>query len=286
MRGAREKIVPVPFDVARDERGFGMSDYSTIRLDLRAGVATLTLNRPEKRNALSAQVMDEFRDALSSLSKRRARALLLVGAGSAFCAGEDHSNAAIAITDSGLDPSFVLENSFHPAMAALAGLRIPVVAAVQGACTEIGVGVALCADFIVAARSAFFLVGYARIGLVPDGGTSWLLSRAVGKARATRLMMLAERLGAERAFDWGLVHHVVDDDQLAAEARSLAERLAAGPTRAFGIIRRSLLESDAQSFEQALAADVERLREAARSSDAREGLAAFLAKRPAQFTGR
>ena len=263
-----------------------MNDYSTILLDVTDSVATLTLNRPEKRNALTDQMMDEIREAIGSLEGRKARALLIDAAGASFCAGADNSGAARAIGDAGLDPAPLLEKHSHPTMAALVALKIPVVAAVQGAATGIGVGIALAADFVLASPRAIFLVGYAKIGLVPDGGTGWLVTRLVGRTRAAEIMMLNESLDAERALELGLVHRVVAEDALAGEARALAKRLAEGPTRALGLIRRQMFEAEEQTFEQALAGDLEKQHITIRSADAREGIAALVAKRPPQFTGR
>ena len=263
-----------------------MSESKTVLIDVSDSVATLTLNRPEKHNALTAAMTDEIRDAIGTLERRRARALLIESIGPSFCSGADQSGAAQAIGDAGLDSSGFLEQHFHPMMAALVGLKIPVVAAVQGAATGVGVGIAMDADFVLAGPRAFFLVGYSRIGLVPDSGTGWLLTRLIGRARAAELTMLNERVDAARAFELGLVHRVVAEDQLAGEARTLAERLAKGPTRALGLIRRAMFEAEEQTFEQALAADLDKQRITIRSADAREGIAALVAKRPPQFTGR
>lgn len=263
-----------------------MSDYQTILLDVADGVATLTLNRPAKVNAASPQMMDEMRDALDSLEKRGARALLIKGAGRGFCSGADFSRAAIAVADRGLDPTNDLKGSLHPAIIALTSLRLPVVAAVHGACTGIGVSLAFAADFVVASRSAFFFVSFINVGLVPDGGLSWMLPRLVGRGRAAEMMMLGERVGADRAAEWGLVYKVTEDEALEAEAHALARRLADGPTVALGLIHQSFAEARGQTLEAALEAEIERQRVAALSADAREGFAAFIAKRAPKFTGR
>ena len=263
-----------------------MSDKKNILLEVSNNVATLTLNRPGKHNALTAAMTDEIREAILTLDKRKARALLIESTGPSFCSGADNSSAAQAIGDAGLDPSGFLEQHFHPMMAALVALKIPVVAAVQGAATGVGVALAIAADFCLAGPRAFFLVGYSRIGLVPDSGTGWLVTRLVGRARAAELTMLNQRVDAERACQMGLIHRVVAEDQLMDEARTLTRQLAEGPTRALGLIRRQMFEAEEQTFEQALAADLDKQRITIRSADAREGIAAMVAKRPPQFTGR
>jgi len=178
-----------------------------------------------------------------------------------------------------------LTESFHPLMLLLAKLPLPVVAAVNGPAAGIGCSLALAADFTVAARSAYFLQAFVNIGLVPDGGASWMLARLVGKARATEMMLLGERIGAEKAADWGLIHKAVDDDALQDEARALALRLANGPTLAIGLMRRGLAAALEQGYAEAMAVEASNQRTAADSADAREGASAFLQKRPPVFRG-
>lgn len=262
--------------------------FETIRLTSQGAVATITLNRPERLNAAPPAMFDEIRSALGQLPRLGARALLLTGEGRAFCSGADLAgrDAEPAATTRGARAHEALTRHYGPTMLALARLEVPVVAAVNGPAAGIGCSLALAADFTLAARSAYFLEAFVNIGLVPDGGATWMLPRLVGKARATEMMMLGERLGAERAEAWGLIHRVVDDAELMREAQALAERLAAGPTRALGLIRQGLANALEQNYADALAMEAEHQRLAADTEDAREGAAAFLARRKAVFTGR
>ena len=170
-------------------------------------------------------------------------------------------------------------------MMALSRLNIPVVTAVNGAAAGIGASLALAADFTVAARSAYFLEAFVNIGLVPDGGATWMLTRLVGKARATEMMMLGERIGAEKAEAWGLIHKAVDDADLMPQATALAERLAAGPTRALGLMRQGIARALEQSYAEALAMEATHQMIAGDTADAMEGGMAFLQRRKAAFKG-
>ena len=165
---------------------------------------------------------------------------MIAGAGRAFCSGADVGGGALGSDDPGAATYQALTGSYNPAMAAIADLGVPVVSAVRGPAAGIGCSLALAADFCVASESAYFLQAFVNIGLVPDGGASWMLPRLIGRARATEMMMLGERVPAAKALDWGMIHKVVADDALDAEAFALAERLAAGPTVALGLMRRAI----------------------------------------------
>lgn len=261
--------------------------FETIRLAHNGSVATLTLNRPERLNAAPPQMFEEIGAALQGLPASGARALVITGEGRAFCSGADLQNRAAAAGQAPGDRAYqALTQSYAPTMRALAELPLPVVAAVAGPAAGIGCSLALAADFVVAGRSAYFLQAFVNIGLVPDGGTTWMLPRQIGKARAAQMMMLGERIGAEQAEQWGLIYRVVDDAALQAEATALAERLAQGPTVALGLIRRSLARGLELDYAQALTLEAEHQRIAGNSADALEGGMAFLQRRKAQFQGK
>lgn len=256
--------------------------YETIIVGVEAGVGVVTLNRPDRLNALTPQMFGEVVDALYTLPEMGARAVLLNAAGKGFCSGTD---LQIEGELSDFDAGRLLGESYHPAMLKIVASKLPIVAAVQGACAGIGMSLALVSDFVVAARSAYFLQAFVGIGLVPDGGSTWLLPQLVGKARATELMMLGERLPAERAAEWGLIHKAVDDAALQDEAMALAARLASGPTRALGLMRSGIARALEMSYAETLGMEQSNQTEAGRSPDFVEGVTAFLQKRKPNFKG-
>lgn len=261
--------------------------FETIRLATQGAVATLTLNRPQRLNAAPPQMFKEIHAALQQIPALGARALLITGEGRAFCSGADlQGRDGPPVTSRGAGAYQALTEVYSPTMIALSRLNIPVVSAVNGAAAGIGASLALAADFVVAARSAYFLEAFVNIGLVPDGGATWMLTRLVGKARATEMMMLGERIGAEKAESWGLIHKAVDDAELMPQATALAERLAAGPTRALGLMRQGIARAMEQSYAEALAMEATHQMLAGDSADAMEGGAAFLQRRKAEFKGR
>ncbi|MGC6399643.1 enoyl-CoA hydratase-related protein [Sphingomonas sp. FW199] len=246
-------------------------------------VLVLTLNRPDRLNAAPPELFDALRQALTD--RGDARAVLIRGAGRAFCSGADVAGAAMAGGDPGEATHRALADHYHPTMAAIADLPVPVVSAVRGAAAGIGCSLALAADFCVASDTAYFLQAFINIGLVPDGGASWMLPRQIGRARALEMMMLGERIAADKALGWGMIHTVVADDELDKAALALAHRLAAGPTVALGLIRRGVQASLEQDYAGALAREAADQRTARGTSDALEGGAAFLQKRKPCFRG-
>jgi 2-(1,2-epoxy-1,2-dihydrophenyl)acetyl-CoA isomerase len=226
---------------------------------------------------------DDIYRALDQLED--ARAVVITGEGRAFCAGADlQSNKDSAIT--GGDASYAaLNQHYNPLMLKLARLDIPTITAVNGPAAGVGCSIALASDFAIAGKSAYFLQAFVNIGLVPDGGASWMLARLVGKARATEMMMLGEKIPGEKAADWGLVYKCVDDDALMPEANALAKRLAAGPTVALGVMRQNLAKALESDYATALLTEAEGQRTAGNSKDAREGAMSFLQKRKAEFKG-
>jgi 2-(1,2-epoxy-1,2-dihydrophenyl)acetyl-CoA isomerase len=257
--------------------------FEHIRLEQSpAAVATLTIDRPDRLNALSAQTVDELRTAVEQVGESDARCLLVTGEGRGFSSGADLAAGGGLPDDVGAS----LEKHFNPLIEAVFALPIPVVAAVNGAAAGAGASLALAADIVIAGRSAYFLQAFVNIGLIPDAGATWILPRLVGRARAMEMMMLGERITADRALEWGLISRVVEDGELASEAMAVAARLAQGPTRALGLIRRLAREAQHLPLSDALAAERLAQREAGRTEDFRGAVMAFLQKQKPRFEGR
>jgi 2-(1,2-epoxy-1,2-dihydrophenyl)acetyl-CoA isomerase len=262
-------------------------EFSRIKFEIEDRVATLTLNHPEVLNATSLEMLHDIGAALESIESKEqdVRCLVLTGAGRAFCAGanlQGRGGDGGAKKIAGVE----LETVYHPLLRRLRALPCPIVSAVNGVAAGVGMSFALMGDLIVAARSATFLQAFRRIGLVPDGGSTWLLPRRIGMARALELSLLGEKLPAETALAWGLINRICDDAALMTEARALAANLAAGPTLALAMTRRLYAESMDNSFEDQLNLECRSQIVAGRSDDFKEGVAAFLAKRPAKFVGK
>ncbi|MDE2403718.1 MAG: enoyl-CoA hydratase/isomerase family protein [Sphingomonadales bacterium] len=258
--------------------------YERITLEIADGVAMLTLNHPQSRNALAWAMADEIADALDRLGN--ARALVITGAGKAFCSGGDMAMAVPAGQTMGDEIKRGLTENVNPMLLKLRALDIPVIAAVNGAAAGAGAPLALSADLVIAGESAFFFMAFPNVGLVPDAGGTYLLPRLIGTPRAMQMMMLAEKIGAAQALDWGMIYKVVADDMLLAEAQALAARLAKGPTVSYGLIRRNVsvaLESD---YASSLALEAEGQRIAGGSADCAEAVSAFLEKRAPDFQGK
>lgn len=263
-----------------------MADYENILFSVDDGLATITLNRPDRLNALSEGLKKDLLDAIRFLRKPKsqARALLITGAGRAFCAGADLEEGALAGADRDAGQSLI--DSYHPILLELAGLEIPVVSAVNGVAAGAGMSIAISADIVIAGRSAYFLQAFVNIGLIPDAGSTYLLPRLVGLARARAMMMLGEALSAETALEWGLIYEVVDDNALAARSLELGKKLAAGPTRALNGIRQLAAQSLKNSYAEQLQAEATMQRGMGQTHDSAEGVMAFLQKRPAKFQGK
>ena len=245
------------------------------------GVAILTLNDPQTVNAASFRMMQGCLKAMDAIeADPKLRAIILTGEGRGFCSG---ANLAEPPAE-GADLGEMLERTYHPFLRRLRDSRLSVVTAVNGPAAGVGMSLALMGDLVIAARSAFFALGFTRIGLVPDGGATWLLPRLVGLARARELALLGERLPAEKAEAWGLIHKAVDDESLTDEALMLALRLSRGP-EALAMTRKLFWESSDHTFEEQLKREQAAQRVAGSSGDFREGLAAFFAKRDPQFRG-
>jgi 2-(1,2-epoxy-1,2-dihydrophenyl)acetyl-CoA isomerase len=250
------------------------------------GLLVVTLNRPDRLNAFTAGMLEEFNEILASAARdQETRALLLTGAGRGFCAGQDLNDRTVAPGSAAPDLGESLEKRYNPAVRLMRGMPKPIVVAVNGVAAGAGANLALAGDLVYAARSARFIQSFARIGLIPDSGGTYFLPRRVGMARAFGLALLGEPLSAEQAVSWGLIWDVVDDDQLMGIANAVARKLAAGPTSGFGRIKQALNASTSNTLETQLDLERDLQRLAGRSDDYAEGVAAFMAKREAVFKG-
>lgn len=260
---------------------------SLILCDIQQGVMTLTFNRPERLNSFN----DAMHQALAQHLTRAERdddirALLLTGAGRAFCAGQDLNDRNVDPEAGPPDLGHSVETFYNPLVMRLARLGKPVVAAINGVAAGAGATLALGCDIVIAARSASFVMAFSKLGLVPDCGGTWFLPRVAGRARAMGLALLGDKLSAQQAEQWGLIWQVVDDAELMDVTRALAQHLATQPTYGLGLIKQALLAAEHNSLEQQLSLERDYQRLAGRSADYREGVAAFLARRPPQFTGK
>lgn len=261
--------------------------YENILFDVADGVARLTLNRPARLNSFTVRMHEEVADALTRVEGDAAvRALLLTSAGRGFCAGQDLSDRAVAPGGTAVDLGQSVERYYAPLIRRLTELDKPVICAVNGVAAGAGANIALACDVVLAARSAKFIQSFANIGLIPDSGGTWVLPRLVGLARALGLALTGEPLSAEKAESWGMIWRCVDDDALAAEAAALAAKFASGPTRGLAETKRLIRQASLRTLPDELDLERDAMRELGTSADYQEGVAAFLAKRPAIFTGR
>jgi 2-(1,2-epoxy-1,2-dihydrophenyl)acetyl-CoA isomerase len=265
--------------------------YQTILFDVSDGIARLTLNRPDRLNSFNVEMHGEVRAALGKLAEdRTARVLVLTGAGRGFCAGQDLGDRAVAPGGQGVNQSVDLGESidkyYKPLVLALRNLPMPVIAAVNGVAAGAGANIALSCDLVIATRSASFIQSFSKLGLVPDSGGTWLLPRLLGNARAMGLALLADKLSAEQAAQWGLIWRCVEDGEFKQTVDTLAAQLALAPTRGLARTKQAIYESWGRSFEQALDQERDFQRELGRSQDYAEGVAAFTEKRNPKFTGR
>ena len=264
------------------------TDLETVNVRVQDGAATIELNRPQALNAWNAQLGADLLAALRAAAEDdEVRAVLLTGAGRAFSSGADLKDVSGGdVTAEGHPDVYkTLTERYHPIMHAIREIPKPVIAAVNGPAVGIGCSLALCSDLILAGESAYFLLAFVNIGLVPDGGSSLFLPTRIGMARATELSMLGERLSAAQALDWGLINRVVADDRLLEEAGGLAARLAAGPTRSYAGTKRQLNNWLYSRMDEQLELEARIQQEMAGSPDFIEGAMAFVEKRPARFSG-
>lgn len=282
-RVSRRRSKANAHEAVRHEERNAMSD-SWIGHDIKDGIGILTIRRPEVMNAVSPALVAVIERAFKTLtaSDRGVRCIVITGEGRAFCAGADLSE------DSGNDvpaeqAGSVLQRVYHPFLRQLRDSDIPIITAVNGAAVGAGMSIAIMGDIITCARSAYFLQAFRRIGLVPDCGSTWLLPRQIGGARARELSLLGEKLGAEKALEWGLVNRVFDDEKLMPETLAIARQIADGPLGAQGKIRRLYWETTGNSFEEQLDLEDRFQLVASTGPEFTEGVSAFREKRAADY---
>ena len=261
-------------------------DLDNIEFEISNGVATLTLNRPKSLNSFTTEMHTEIRTVMQQVTENaEIRCLVITGAGRGFCAGQDLGDRA-QTTDGGVpDVGASVEKYYNPLIRSIMQLPKPVICAVNGVAAGAGASIALACDIVLAARSASFIQVFCKIGLIPDSGGTWNLPRAVGLARAKGLALLGDRLPAETAEEWGLIWKCVDDEDLQSEAQKMASHFATQPTGALGRIKKLLNDSSSNTLDDQLDLEQQAMQYLGQSEDYREGVTAFLEKRPPVFKG-
>ena len=262
-----------------------MGEYEHIILEKEDGIARITLNRPDRLNSFTAAMHQEVRDVLRD-HVGDARVIVLTGAGRGFCAGQDLNDRAVSTAEHPIDLGMTVETCWNPLIRRLTKMTQPVIARVNGVAAGAGANVALACDIVVAARSAKFIQSFSAIGLSPDSGGTWALPRVVGQARALGLALTGEPLSAEKAEEWGMIWKAVEDESLDAEIDAIATRLAALPPLGLAAIKEMIRASWAHDLDEELDRQALAMRRLGFTEDYREGVAAFLEKREAKFTGR
>lgn len=260
-----------------------MADYETIDFKLDGGIARIALNRPDQLNSFTAKMHEELRSALDAA--KDSRVIVLTGTGRGFCAGQDLNDRSVSPGEA-VDLGETVDQCWNPLVRSLAQLPQPVIARVNGVAAGAGANIALACDVVVAARSAKFIQSFSAIGLIPDSGGSWILPRLIGQARAMSLALTGEPLSAEQAEQWGLIWKCVDDESLDSEVDTLANRLASLPPLGLAAIKSLLRSTWSRSLDEELDLQRDEMRRLGFAQDYREGVAAFLQKRPATFTGK
>jgi 2-(1,2-epoxy-1,2-dihydrophenyl)acetyl-CoA isomerase len=261
--------------------------FQTITFTVEAGVARLTLNRPDKLNSFTGEMHAELRTALDSIQNDPSvRVLVLTGAGRAFSAGQDLADPDMQMINGKMpDIGNVVEKNYKQLVLRLQNLRVPTIAAVNGIAAGAGASVALACDLVVATKSSSFLQAFSKIGLIPDTGGTWFLPQRIGMARAMGLALLADKLPAEKAAEWGLIWECAEDADFAARVDALAKQLSTAPTKALVRTRQAMHAAPGHTLEQQLSFEGSFMRELGWSPDYAEGVAAFMEKRAPKFTG-
>ena len=260
--------------------------YESILFENSGGVAVITLNRPDKLNSFTVAMHLELRDAIGKLqADPGVRVLLLTGAGRGFCAGQDLSDRAVKPGETAVDLGESIDKYYGPLVKSLRSLPFPVICAVNGVAAGAGANIPLACDIVLAARSASFVEVFCKLGLIPDTGGTYFLPRLVGTARAMGMALLGDKISAEQAEQWGLIWKCIDDDKLQEQARAMAQHFAKAPTKGLAHTKAAIYQSPANTLEQQLEVERDSMRALGLSRDYREGVAAFLEKRPPAFTG-
>lgn len=262
-------------------------NFENIKFEVADGIARLTLNRPDKLNSFTSEMHAELRVALDSIQNDASvRVLVLTGAGRAFSAGQDLADPDMAMVDGKMpDIGNLVEKNYKQLILRLQNLRVPTIAAVNGIAAGAGASVALACDLAIATKSASFLQAFSKIGLIPDTGGTWFLPQRVGMARAMGLALLADKLPAEKAAEWGLIWECTEDADFAARVDALAKQLSTAPTKALVRTRQAMHAAPGHTLEQQLSFEGGFMRELGWSPDYAEGVAAFMEKRAPKFTG-
>ncbi|MGI9296120.1 MAG: 2-(1,2-epoxy-1,2-dihydrophenyl)acetyl-CoA isomerase PaaG [Pseudomonadales bacterium] len=262
-------------------------EFENIKYSVNAGVAVLSLNRPDTLNSFTVAMHEEVQQAMKAVrNDDEVRCLLITGEGRGFCAGQDLNDRAVKVTDERPDLGDSVEKYYNPLIRGIMTLKKPVVCAVNGIAAGAGASIALACDIVIAARSAAFAQVFCKIGLIPDSGGTFNLPRALGLPRAKGLAMLGEKISAEKAEQWGMIWRVEDDDQLMVEASKLAEHLATQPTRGLATAKALLNQSFSTAMNDQVEQEKDAMRMLGQSDDYKEGVAAFMEKRKPSFTGR
>ena len=261
--------------------------YQTIILKKHNGVATLTLNRPDRLNSFNVQMHEELQNALDEVATDgETRCLMITGEGRGFCAGQDLGDRAVTVDGEAPDLGMSVEKYYNPLIRKITNLKMPVICALNGVAAGAGASLVMACDIVIAARSASFILSFAKVGLVPDSGSSWHFTRALGLPRAKALAMLGNKLNAEQAEQWGLIYQVVDDENLMDEANKLSSHLATQPTEALANIKELIHSSFDYNLNEQLERERKAMQHLGRSHDYKEGVSAFMEKREARFKGK
>jgi 2-(1,2-epoxy-1,2-dihydrophenyl)acetyl-CoA isomerase len=262
-----------------------MTQESVVNVEVEDGVAVIHLNDPPSRNALSEDAAVKLNQVLETIHES-ARAVIITGAGKGFCSGAKLGTGGKKIPREERDLSASLKTFYNPLFRTIKSLDIPFISAINGPAAGIGSALALSADFIFMSKEAFILPAFSRIGLIPDGGLSYLLAKSVGRVRAMEIVLLDEKISPEQALEWGMVNRLADADELMAHARELGVRLATGPTKAYSSVRQLMWTACECSFEEQLEAEAAAQFTLGRTEDHEEGVRAFMTREKPNFKGK